>query len=81
MSKKFILPHSVDEVGVSAAIKALGFAQDIGISFIIFEGDSEVIIKALVSEDESFASYGHLVEEEKSLLSSSVVFSSSHICR
>lgn len=69
MSKKFILPHSVDEVGVSAAIKALGFAQDIGISSIILEGDSEGIIKALVSDDESFASYSHLVEEAKSLLS------------
>ena len=51
MSKKFILPHSIDEVGVLVAIKAMDFAQDIGISSIILEGDSKVIIKALVSDE------------------------------
>ena len=67
MAEKVPLPNSV------AAVKTLYFAAELGISSIVLEGDSEIVIKALVSEDTSFADHGHLVEEAK-LLSAFLIF-------
>lgn len=39
--------------------KTILFAHDCGFSSIILEGDSEVVIKALQSNEDSFASFGH----------------------
>lgn len=50
-----------------AAVKALIFAKDIGLSSLILKGDSELIINPLKSEGASFAAYGHLIEEAKLL--------------
>ena len=49
-----------DDVEVMAAAKAITFAFELGLSSVV-EGDSEIIIKALRSEDESFATLGHLI--------------------
>ena len=46
-------------------MRAVNFAQDLSLPLVIIEGDSEIIIKALCSEDESFSSYGHLIAEAK----------------
>ena len=48
-----------------AAVRALAFGQDIGSSSIILEGDSEVVMKALESYDDSLASFGLLTEDTK----------------
>ena len=81
MVEKVPLPNSVAALEAVAAIKALYFAAELGISSIVLEGDSEIVIKALVSEDTSFADHGHLVEEAK-LLSTSFIFCSfSHVKR
>ena len=50
-----------------AAVKALIFAKYIGLSSLILEGDTELIINALKSEEASFSAYGHLIEESKLL--------------
>ena len=50
-----------------AAVKALIFAKYIGLSSLILEGDSKLIINTLKSEESSFAAYGHLIEEAKLL--------------
>ena len=73
MAKKVPLPNSVAALKVVAAVKTLYFAAKLGISSIVLEDDSEIVIKALVSEDTSFADLGHLVEEAK-LLSAFLIF-------
>lgn len=45
-----------------AAVKAVTFAQDIGLSSVIVEGDLEIILNSLKSDHESFVAYGHLIE-------------------
>lgn len=47
-------------------------------SYTFLEGDFEVIINSLKSNDESFTSYGNLINEEKSLLNSFAIFCCSH---
>ena len=81
MAKNIILPYSVADVEAKAAVRALRFAQELNFSSIILEGDSEVIIKVLCSEDESFASYGHLIAEAKVLTDSFSCVRFSHIRR
>ena len=44
-----------------AAVKVMVFAHEIGLSSIILVGDSKVVIKALRSDDESLASFVHLI--------------------
>lgn len=50
-----------------AAVKAIIFTKDIGLSFIILEGDLQLVINALKSEEDSFAAYDHLIEKAKLL--------------
>ena len=48
---------------------------------IALEGDSEIVFKAMVCEDSSFADHGHLIEEAKLLSSSFTSCSFSHVKR
>ena len=81
MSESVHLPSSVDEVETLAAVRAIYFAQEVGFSSIILEGDSERVIKSLRSEKSSFASFGHLIEDVKVLTESFVDFTVSHVRR
>ena len=80
VSEKVHIPQSSDEVEALAAVKAISFALELGLHSVIIEGDSEVIIKALKSEEVSFASFGHLISAAKvSLVAfSSISFSHTH---
>ena len=65
-----ILPqaYSGEEIEALAATKALSFAAaDIGVTRVVQEGDSLVVIKALSNENYSLASFGLLVEDVKIL--------------
>ena len=62
------LPSSSDDVEALAAAWAINFATDLGFSSVIIEGDSEAIIKALESNEESLATYGHMISAVKDLL-------------
>ncbi|KAL0008559.1 hypothetical protein SO802_010061 [Lithocarpus litseifolius] len=53
------------EVEALAAMKALTFAQVVGVSKAILEGDSKMLMKALVCDDVSMASHGSLIEDVK----------------
>ena len=81
MAEKVPLPNSVAALKVVAAVKTLYFAAKLGISSIVLEDDSEIVIKALVSEDTSFADLGHLVEEAKLLYALFNFCSFSHVKR
>ena len=41
------LPHTVDEVEALATTRALVFAEEIGVSSVILEGNSPVVINSL----------------------------------
>lgn len=56
-----MLPPSIEDAEALAAIWAISFAAKLGFSSIIIKGDLEVVIKALKSGEESFATYGHLI--------------------
>ena len=48
-----------------AARRALSFATKLGFLKFILEGDSELIIKALQSKEDSLAPFGHILEVAK----------------
>ena len=56
MSDKCVLPPStIAEVEALVAMRALCFAQEIGLSSIIMENDPEVVINSLNSDEEPLA--------------------------
>lgn len=57
------LPQIVADVEVAIARRVILLAKDLNLSSITLEGNSEVITRALQDEEQSFASFGNLVEE------------------
>ena len=68
MSEKTKLPSSSDEVEALATVRAISFALELHLPSVIVEGDSELIISALRSREESFTSFGHLISSIKQSL-------------
>ena len=62
-------------------MQAILFAQDLGHYSIILEGDSEVVINSLKSEDESLASFDHLLDFVQPTIDAFSSISFSHTCR
>lgn len=58
--------------GMFGATLALWFANDCGFSSIVLEGDYEIVHKALNCVEVSLSSFGHLVDEVKTLARSFV---------
>ena len=58
LSEKIPYPVSVDLVEVLAARRAVRFIVELGISQSVFEGDSEVVYKALKSVNVGHSSMG-----------------------
>lgn len=65
MPENVRLAPSSDDVKAIAAAKAVSFAFQLGLMTVIIEGDYEIIIRALRSEDESFTTFGHLISTAK----------------
>ena len=80
MSEKTRLPSFSDEVEALAVIRVISFALELHLPYIIVEGDSELIISALQSEEKSFTSFGHLISSVKQSLEvfSCISFSHTH---
>ena len=80
MSEKIKLPSSSYEVEALAAVRAISFALELHLPSVIVEGDSELIILALRSEEESFTSFDHLIFSIKQSLGifSCISFSHTH---
>ena len=81
LSEQAPLPFSSDIVEAMAAARALVFAQDLGITEFVLEGDSEEVINSLRSKEASFSLFGHLLESAKSMLGSSTCIIFSHVRR
>ncbi|XP_075645797.1 uncharacterized protein LOC142616950 [Castanea sativa] len=76
-----LLPFSLVIVEAMAAARAMSFAQELGISKFMLEGDSKVVINSLPSKEASLSSFGHLLESDKSLLVTSKCIAFSHVRR
>ena len=74
VSEKIALPGSVVMVEMLVARRAVQFALEIGITHSVFEGDSEIIYKALSADVTPLSSFGHIVKDTKSIVSSLVNF-------
>uniref|UniRef100_A0A2N9IZ60 Reverse transcriptase domain-containing protein n=1 Tax=Fagus sylvatica TaxID=28930 RepID=A0A2N9IZ60_FAGSY len=79
LCKRFMCLHSVDDAEAIAAREALQFVGEIGITDAEFEGDSLTICNALRSQDQSFASFGDIIDEACLLASSLSRCSFSHV--
>ena len=73
ISDRDALPQTVDEVKAMVALRALLFSVELSLSSIILEGDSKIVIKSLLSEEISLASYGYLVDDEAKLLADTFI--------
>ncbi|XP_012847426.1 PREDICTED: uncharacterized protein LOC105967373 [Erythranthe guttata] len=64
-----------------AALKALEFARDHDFRRVALEGDSSVIVAAIRGEDDSYTSYGNLINDIKRLATTFEEFHIYHILR
>ena len=63
MSQRVPIPFFAATVEALACRRALEFAKEISALDCIFEGDAEVLIKAICMEDVSNPEYGHVIED------------------
>ena len=81
LSEKIKKPASADILEAWAARRAVQFILELGFKQSMFEGDSEVIIKALDNEDFLLVSVGHIVKDIWSMLGLLQIKSFSYIRR
>ena len=79
--QQLFLPSTVDDVKAVACKKAISFALNLGLDNVVFEGDSETVIKALNSDVMCLTSFGHLVDDAKALILNFANSSFSHVNR
>lgn len=78
LAKNIPLPYSVVLLETLAAQREILFIVDLGFSQSIFEGDSEILVKALNNENHSLASIGHIIKDIQSTSSFFQTHSFSH---
>lgn len=81
LSEKVPLPPSVDDLEAIAWRRSATLAIKIGLQEVIFEGDSKVVYKHLLNNSPSFASFGHIIDETRRLVSNFRFASFSHVKR
>ena len=67
LSQNIQLSNSVVEVEAMAANRAIELSSKLGFDKIIFEGDSEIVIKVLIDYSPSLASFGLLIRDAQVL--------------
>lgn len=80
MSRKIDLLVSVVEVDVILIVKALEFSSEVGISKVILEGNSKIIINTLKKRDPSLTSFGHSIDDTKLLAKAFSFITFFHVC-
>ncbi|XP_075664433.1 uncharacterized protein LOC142634046 [Castanea sativa] len=73
LSEQASLPFSQDITKAIVAARAISFAQGLGFTSFILEGDFANIIKALKSEEVSLSSFGHILCSAKAMIAGSNV--------
>ena len=62
-SEKIKKPSSVEILKMLAVRRVVQFVKEIGLNHSCFEGDSEIVVKALRSGDMFSSSFGHLFRD------------------
>ena len=78
LAKKIRYPGSVEVVEALAARRAARFAVELGLTGSEFEGDSEVVWRALRSADGAHSSIGEINKDTMSIVGSLQTFSFFH---
>ena len=81
LSERVPLPPLVDDLEALACRKSITLALEIRLQDVIFEGDSEVVFKHITTDSTCLASFRHIVEESRSLVSRLRYASFSHVKR
>ncbi|XP_075669737.1 uncharacterized protein LOC142639445 [Castanea sativa] len=81
LSEQASMPFSPDIAEAMVAARALSFAQDLGYTSFILEGDSANIITAQSSNETSLSTYGHILSSAKATLGADSCVSFSHVRR
>ena len=79
LSESSFLPATVENVEAIACRNAVSFAKDLG--SVVFEGDSETITRAINSDSTCLASFGHIVDDARTLALCFNSFSFIHVKR
>ena len=77
--EKIKKPPSVETLELLATRRAALFSQELGLDRVIFERDSELVMKALQWGGWDFASGGHLIRDILCIVNSFVSTSFSHV--
>uniref|UniRef100_A0A7N2LS86 RNase H type-1 domain-containing protein n=1 Tax=Quercus lobata TaxID=97700 RepID=A0A7N2LS86_QUELO len=78
LSEKIPMPSSMEVVEILAARTAAQFTAELGLDQAIFEGDPEVVFKALSDGLDALSPLGHLIKDFKPIAGSVRVYSFSH---
>ncbi|XP_075674727.1 uncharacterized protein LOC142643889 [Castanea sativa] len=79
LAEKLVMPSSVEVLKAMAARRAMIFMEELGLRQAIFEGDSEIVVKALLGDCLDWSSIWHIVKDCKSLMGSFQTCSFSHV--
>ncbi|XP_075635279.1 uncharacterized protein LOC142607614 [Castanea sativa] len=79
--EKLVMSSTVEFLEAMAARRAMIFMEELGLCRAIFEGDSEIVVKALLGDFPDRSSIRHIVKDCKSLMGSSQTCSFSHVRR
>jgi len=79
LSQQIPLPTTVAQVEAMAAQRAVEFAQELGISRAMIEGDSETICKDLLNSSPSLALHGLLIRDAQDLALSFTSITFAHV--
>ena len=63
LSSPIPMAHSVADLDALACSKAVQFALEIGLTWVVFEGDSAVIINALLHGAGDMASFDNILDD------------------
>ena len=68
LAEKTEIPSTMEVLEALAAWRAMTFMEELGLRQAIFEGDSKLVVKALVGDVSVRSSIGHIVKDCKSLM-------------
>ena len=81
LSMPIPLSNSIAVLEALACCRALLFAKEIGLRQVVFEGDSVVVIQAVIDSNSELTEYGHIVEDIRILAADFDFIQFSHVKR
>ena len=81
LAETLVMPSMVEVLEAMAARRVMIFMEELGLRQAIFEGDSELVVKALIGDCPNRSCIGHIVKDCKSLMSFFQTYPFSHVGR